>query len=359
MADPQLREAFNDCIDRIASGQTVNDCLRAHPEYATVLRPMLEVGGLVDRAQANAYEVAAAQARVRAQLRTHMQARPTRRSYGYLVALAASLLLIFVAVFGAAENSLPGDPLYQVKRFTENARTTLIGQQFAGRRVDEILALEALKRPASVEFEGVIEQRNGTQWRIAGLDVQVAAGITGADAVGVGDRVHVSAYTTDQGDLIATSLTPLETISLPPNTTETITPEVTPTPEPTSTPTPSVTPSPVATTCTPTLPAGWVSYVVQSGDTVSGLAAVTGASVDELLTVNCLPQTRMIIVGQRVYLPMQPQVQPLTTTLTSAPSMTEAPTMEPSADNPPQATLAPTDDHHSGEDNGSHSSGDD
>ncbi len=335
MADQELREALNDCMDRMAAGQSVNDCLRHYPHYAAALRPLLEVGSLVGRAQANPVEVASAQTRVRAQVSAHLRERPARRSYSHLVALAASLLIAFAALFGAAENSLPGDSLYSVKRFTENARSALIGQEFAGRRLDEIRALEALKRPADVEFSGQVEQIEATSWRVAGLAMQVAPGTAGAAPVVVGDTIRAAARTTRQGDLVASQITLLNKVVVPLVSTATPTPTFTPTPSPTSTP------NPASTTCAPTLPDGWVSYVVQSGDTVSGLALITGTSAEELIAVNCLPETRMIVVGQTLFLPMLPPSTP------TQPLPTPALTSDGSSGQPPVQPLA-TDDHHNG-----------
>ena len=171
MADQDLREAFNDCINRLSAGQSIGDCLRAYPQYASELEPLLEVGALVERAQATPYEVSAAQTRVRARVNAQLRApRSTQHAYGRLTALVASLLVVCVAVLIAAESSLPGDPLYNVKRFSEGARSSLIGAQFGGRRLDEIHALEAIKRPEPVEFSGQVEQIDGEQWRISGLD---------------------------------------------------------------------------------------------------------------------------------------------------------------------------------------------
>ncbi len=341
MADQDLREVFNDCINRLAAGQSIADCLRTYPQYADKLEPMLEIGGLVERMQASPFEVTAAQTRVRARVNAQLRAaRPPRRAYGRLTALVASLLVVFAILFIAAERSLPGDPLYDVKRFSENARTTLIGEQFAGRRLDEIQALEALKRPEQVEFSGQVEQIDGVQWRIAGLDVQVAAGVPGADAASIGATVKVNAYTTDQGDLIAVALTRLNSPDTAPLLTETITP---PPPSPTRTPTLTVTPQP--TVCTPTKPSGWTSYLIQPNDTVAGLAALTGAPVDQVIAVNCLPENQMIIAGQTLYLPMSP---PPATTL--APAIPTEPPAENIAQPTAQLTAAPTaeatDDHH-------------
>ena len=343
MADQDLREVFNDCINRLTAGQSIGDCLRTYPQYADELEPMLEINGLVERMQASPFEINAAQTRVRARVNAQLRAaRPSHHAYGRLTALVASLLVVFAALFIAAERSLPGDPLYNVKRFSENARTTLIGEQFGGRRLDEIQALEAIKRPEPVEFSGQVEQIDGVQWRIAGLDIQVAAGVPGADAASVGATVKVNAYTTNQGDLIASALTLLNPSDMTPILTETITPP----PSPTRTPTLTVTPQPTA--CTPTQPAGWISYVVQFGDTVVELAALTGAPIDQVIAVNCLPETRMIITGETLYLPMKP-----------APAATLAPTIptELPTENVTQPTLQPTaaptveatDDHHSEE----------
>lgn len=276
MADRELLEAFDDCVSRMAAGQSINDCLRRYPQYAAALRPMLEVGKLVERAQAGTFEVTTAQAHVRARVIERLQAPPRRRSYAAWVAAAASLLIAAAATFGAAENSLPGDPLYGVKRFEENARGALVGEQFGARRLDEIQVLLALRRSADVEFTGEITQIDGTRWLVAGLSLQVSAGTPGSEAVQVGDEVRVDGYTTTGGELIAQSVTIVReaiqrsiatatvtstqtaTSTSTPTDTATITPTATftasstPTVTPSATLTPSPSPSPTATR-TPTV----------------------------------------------------------------------------------------------------------
>ena len=132
----------------------------------------------------------------------------------------------------------------------------------------------------------------------------------------------------------------IETITPPPSPSPTRTPTVTQTP----------TPTPQPTICTPTIPSDWVSYVIQPGDTVAILAALTGAPVEQVIAVNCLPENQRITAGETIYLP---QIQPPTTA--SAPIIsTESPT-----ENTVQPTAPATDDHghDSGEDDSSHSSG--
>ena len=88
------------------------------------------------------------------------------------------------------------------------------------------------------------------------------------------------------------------------------------TPTETSTPTSTATPWPTATTCAPWY--GWPVYIVQTGDTLSDIADLTGSSVTELMTANCLPDTH-IYAGQRLYVPRLPVIA--TDTFTATPNI--------------------------------------
>jgi LysM repeat protein len=56
--------------------------------------------------------------------------------------------------------------------------------------------------------------------------------------------------------------------------------------------------------CTPTRPEGWVTYVIQPGNTLSGIAARTGSSVQELARVNCIANPRRITPGMEIFVPL-------------------------------------------------------
>jgi hypothetical protein len=56
-----LIEAFNECIDRLNDGETVEAILADYPELAAQLRPMLEAGLVIPRARYPAIDVDAAQ----------------------------------------------------------------------------------------------------------------------------------------------------------------------------------------------------------------------------------------------------------------------------------------------------------
>lgn len=68
-------------------------------------------------------------------------------------------------------------------------------------------------------------------------------------------------------------------------------------------PSPGETSEPSNSTCV--APAGWVLYVVQTGDTLFQLAIRTNTSVEQIKLANCLTSNQ-ILTGARVYLPFKP-----------------------------------------------------
>lgn len=217
-----LTEILNDCIDRLAAGQSIQECLAAYPDYAADLHPMLEAGLLARRISYAPSEVGEAHYRVRARV---LQAAATKQKIRVLplrgwATMAASLLIIFFAAYVlvgfSAESSLPGEPLYGVKRFNEAIRLQLSGndpaleQQFAQRRVDEIQQLLEGGQSAEVSFKGTVEALNTASWQVASLTVALTD-TTQQDAdIQVGDSVKVEGRTTDQRQLVASRITLIE-----------------------------------------------------------------------------------------------------------------------------------------------------
>src|SRR5690606_38290742 len=150
----------------------------------------------------------------------------------------------------------------------------------------------------------------------------------GAELAQPGQRVRVMGQTQLNNTILATqigkpdssdevdheeiSLTPTltttESFTASPTFTATLTatPPLTSTATstPSATPTATVTPAITTTGCVAVQPAGWVTYSVQSGDTLSGLAAPTGSTLAQLISVNCLENPRLLVSGQQLYLPM-------------------------------------------------------
>ena len=114
MVSYDLVDAFDDCVDRLNAGQSIGDCLRAHPQQAEALRPLLETALLVR--QARPAVPAGARARVRARV---LRAAPSRQRWllaPHSLTLAAALLLVigFVAVMAYLANR-EGEPSAQVE----------------------------------------------------------------------------------------------------------------------------------------------------------------------------------------------------------------------------------------------------
>lgn len=96
MAEIDIFDAFDNCIDRLNKGESIDSCLRDYPQYADRLRDLLKAGDLVYRAQIPADEVAQDKAMLRARI---TPSRPSRR-------VSRFLPLAFAAVFALAAGGL-------------------------------------------------------------------------------------------------------------------------------------------------------------------------------------------------------------------------------------------------------------
>jgi hypothetical protein len=119
-----------------------------------------------------------------------------------------------------------------------------------------------------------------------------------------------------------TTPVPSATASATATNTATATPAATSTSTPTATPT--FTPSP--TPCGP--PWGYVTYIVQPGDSWYGLAARIGTPINDLLFANCATISTMLFSGQSIYVPHLPP--PTWTPVPPTPTTTPTPTFTPS-----------------------------
>ncbi|NWG18121.1 MAG: LysM peptidoglycan-binding domain-containing protein, partial [Chloroflexi bacterium] len=58
--------------------------------------------------------------------------------------------------------------------------------------------------------------------------------------------------------------------------------------------------------CVATAPQGWTSYTIRAGDTLSSVAARSGADLDDLLIVNCIADPRLIFADTVIFVPREP-----------------------------------------------------
>jgi len=129
-----------------------------------------------------------------------------------LIALVVMLAAIGGGVLGASAASLPGDPLYAVKRSFENMQLSLVRdpvrrvnleETFLNRRVQEIQALQSARRVTTVEFIGLVNAMEGEMWKINGFTVQVISATLVEGSPQVGDLVEVSGHTRTDGQIVA------------------------------------------------------------------------------------------------------------------------------------------------------------
>lgn len=297
MMNRDFVSVLDECLARVKAGELPETCLADYPEHASQLAPLLEtflavqvlrpvpapapdavLSGrqrfLAEAARLRQAELAPRpepQSRVAEWLRQLWQpAAPQRLAWAAVTAIAA--LLVFILVGGsivvASEDSLPGDPLYPVKRIVETVQLNLtldpgahekLEQILRERRRQEIQELVDRRREAQVTIEGVIQSIHSATWIIAGypqINIDEQTVIEGN--AGVGALVRIQARSESSGYLRALRVQVLVPASAPSPTLSlmaTVIPSLTLTPElalPAAIVQDTATPVPSTATITPT-----------------------------------------------------------------------------------------------------------
>ena len=130
-----LDDILNDCIERLAGGETISDCIAAHPRHEEELTPLLEVAAATLQAASSATYTPAAKARGLDRLNEAIANRSERWWALFrwpdwrspvarpVVAGLSVVLVIAATAMGAdamASDSAPGDALYWFKTSKEN-----------------------------------------------------------------------------------------------------------------------------------------------------------------------------------------------------------------------------------------------
>lgn len=174
---------------------------------------------------------------------------------GLAASVLAAGLLMFCLVGGlfgagltlAAEDSLPGQSLYSIKRLGERARLLLaddaINRQrlldtFNNRRLDEVHRLLETNLQAEVVFTGRVEWLSASEVSFGAFTAKITPETTIEGPLAVGAQVQVTGITQDAGLLTVLTITVVEVA--PPAPTSTATPS----------PTQPSSPTPVAPTTT-------------------------------------------------------------------------------------------------------------
>jgi hypothetical protein len=158
---------LEECLELLAQGETLQDCLARYPEQAAELEPLLAAALRLQNAGEQVSPSLLFKSRTRAQLRAHMDAHPRKLRQGFwfprfslamrvVSGLAALLLACTITGTALAQSALPGETLYSWKLTSERAWRTLspdpVGVDLARaeRRIDEALAVSS-----NVDAQGI------------------------------------------------------------------------------------------------------------------------------------------------------------------------------------------------------------
>jgi hypothetical protein len=182
-----FRDIFEECLELVlVKGETVEECLRRYPEHARELKSLLETATAAKKAMA-VQPSPEFRERARQQFYATLRQMPAQKKragfswggqsrWATAVAVVLALLLVSGGTVAAAGSSMPDQPLYPVKRATEQARLTFtvsaLGKaelyaQLADRRVAEIIYLAG--KGKSAQLQQVTQHLNGYLTKIADL----------------------------------------------------------------------------------------------------------------------------------------------------------------------------------------------
>ena len=122
------------------------------------------------------------------------------------------LMIGSVLTVNASARSLPGDPLYGIKRTWEEVRLTLtlndparqqLQDQFQQLRLEEVRQMIQLGKTGLVEFEGLLESIATDEWVVSSIRVQMLPDTIVEGDPAVGQMVRVQARVQNDGTLTA------------------------------------------------------------------------------------------------------------------------------------------------------------
>jgi uncharacterized membrane protein YgcG len=269
---PSPEDQLEDALAMLAAGMPVADILADAGDDADWLRPLLEVAAEVKELRP-AISVPSPEASLQRMLAYSQKLAadsppaPAQSNWsiflgnllsgGWLPRLAAGLVsaLFIVVLLGStltvlAQRSLPGQPLYALKRAGETLRLSLtldpaqrgqLLENFNQQRQTEAKLLLEQNQVAAVSFSGRVDSVTGSSLTVAGLVIQLTPQTKVSGILAAGARVDVEALTQPPDRLFALAVTVVEPAPPAP------TPLPSPTSTSTSTPSPTVTATPTPT----------------------------------------------------------------------------------------------------------------
>ena len=173
MTDQPFDDILSEALQRLSQGAAVEECLATYPVLAAELGPLLRTAQAAIAVAAGAAPLPEARRAILERLTTSWQEREARRRWmpwntpvrrAWAIALVAVLALVFTGwtTTAAAEDSIPGDALYNVKMAQERLvlavtpsdhRRAQLHARYAENRTREMVALVRQRHdPVRVEW---------------------------------------------------------------------------------------------------------------------------------------------------------------------------------------------------------------
>ncbi|MEW5961088.1 MAG: DUF5667 domain-containing protein [Chloroflexota bacterium] len=284
----KTEDKLEDALAMLAAGLPLHEVLAQSGDDAAWLHPLLEIPGQVEELRqavpipspaASLHKMLSHAEKMAGNSRPVTAARPGRTNIltallrgGFRLATAAVAAFMVVFLVGgmlqaAAQQSLPGQPLYWLKQTHESLLLNLtrnpdrreqLLETFNQHRRLEIEQLLAEGQEAQVTFEGRVQAVTASAIDLEGLTAQITPDTRISGQLAAGARARVQVKTQPAQRLIALSITVIEVSPLP---MPTLTPTLRPTPslpqvQATDTlPAPPPTATPIKTQDADTLPA--------------------------------------------------------------------------------------------------------
>ena len=222
----RIHLALQEVLEARDAGKTLEEALGAYPQFAEELRSMIEAATAISSATIRPGKITASRERSRArmleyaaQMRKHnaVASSPRRQwrfSFAALI-ISAIILLSSTGIWVASAQSLPGDPLYELKRSAETLNRSLVSKKtsrynldiaYRQRRVEEVSRLLELKRIEAVTFEGLLLGQEHGVWQVENLAIIVHTDTQLSGPLTLGDEVEVQGITTASGAVLATEI---------------------------------------------------------------------------------------------------------------------------------------------------------
>lgn len=182
MSDSSFDDALNDCLERMAAGDTVAECLARHPEQADELAPLLRMGQATMRLSKSAEPSAAGRARGRTRLQSALSDNRHRKKRRWQLPriywrpistpVAAALAVVFLTIVAAggttvaSADSIPGEPLYPVKSMRESVEERIARSDEHKAQLHAKLARERGREMRELIIRGRIYEAEAVAFRL-------------------------------------------------------------------------------------------------------------------------------------------------------------------------------------------------